>query len=97
MSALFILVTCLAFLSAEVAAGIADDRDRSHWGWAFAGLIFPLAAPWLVWLSPPNPKTWDRCEHCAEHIRAAAVVCPHCTREVEGIRNLSSQRSSVPS
>jgi cyanate permease len=82
MQAFYVLGVLAAVLSATTAIDIAADRGRPGWAWALAGFALPLVAPVLVWLMPPHPRRFRHCAACAEWLRPAARVCPHCRSEV---------------
>jgi hypothetical protein len=73
------LVLILAAAFAMIPALIAHTRGHSAVLYFFFGLVFWPAAMVVVLLVKDQRH---RCPHCAEPIRAEALVCPHCRRDL---------------
>jgi hypothetical protein len=87
---LIVIVVWIAF--GIFAGAIAARRGRSRAVWTIFGLIFgPLA--WLI--SVITPGATKKCPYCAESIRADAIVCRFCGRELSGSAAEISQASAV--
>ena len=78
------------------SAIIAGSKGRSFGGWLVLGLIFGvfalLAAGFMPKVEEQNDapeeaaepdKEERKCPFCAEMIKAEAIVCKHCGRDVE--------------
>jgi hypothetical protein len=95
---------------AVVSASIAVGRGRSGFGWFLLGLLFgPFAL--AVALLPTAEATrqeqarreglapgWQKCPFCAEVVRAEALVCRYCQRELRpnGAGAVASEVVAVP-
>lgn len=79
-----------------VCAIAASSKNRNAVGWFFMGVVFgPFALLMLVFLSklPEQVVTptgvvirqddTRTCPFCAETIKAAAIVCKHCGRDIQ--------------
>jgi len=82
-----------------LCAVIAPGRGRSAAAWFFLGAIFGLFGLVALLAMPsvkgegeaehgtPEPpiaiEDLRTCPHCAEEIKAAAIVCKHCGRDIE--------------
>ena len=86
------------------SAIIAGSKGRSFGGWLVLGLIFGvfalLAAGFMPKVEEQNEaqevpaepdKAERKCPFCAEMIKAEAIVCKHCGRDVEPLPKESPQ------
>jgi hypothetical protein len=48
-------VVIVMILGGLIAAVIAQDRNRSAFGWALLGALFPILGIVMVYCLPPNP------------------------------------------
>lgn len=80
------------------SAIIASSKGRSGFGWLVLGLIFGVLALLAVGFMPavkigdamqkmgqPPIAPERKCPFCAETIKAEAIVCKHCGRDVEPV------------
>ncbi len=86
-------VLCLpAVLIGLIPAEIARNKGHNFYGWwLFGAALFIIALPAAL-LLPRNEEEIERrnlktgnhkkCPYCAEIVRAEAVVCKHCGREL---------------
>jgi hypothetical protein len=58
----------------------ASGRDRNGFGWFFLALLISplLAGIFLLIAGQAGPP----CPFCREHVRADAIVCKHCQRDL---------------
>ena len=91
MEWLIVWIACGVF-----AAAVAASKGRSFIGWLFLGIFFGIFALLAVGFMPkieeavampgsiPSSEREERkCPFCAEMIKAEAIVCKHCGRDVE--------------
>src|SRR5512140_1905839 len=87
-------LSVLSVLLGLVPAMIAYDKGRNFWKWWFFGAaLFPAALPMAILLKS-NTRVQEtnqlvlegmkKCLYCAEIIRAEAVVCQFCGRDLLG-------------
>ena len=88
--AFFVIIGC-----GGIAAGIAQEKGRSAFGWFVLGLSVNFLAILFVSIAPPNQEKLDekgisegtrkRCPECDEGVRSKAKKCRYChsTLEVE--------------
>ncbi len=80
------------------SAIVASSKGRSGFGWLVLGLIFGVFALLAVGFMPavktdnamqktgqPPVVLERKCPFCAEIIKAEAIVCKHCGRDVEPV------------
>lgn len=76
-----------------LAAYIAGQKQRSTW-WCLVGLVFGPIGVIMVALLPTLPRAMPEggppghtriCPFCAESIKAAAIVCKHCGRDLPAL------------
>ena len=68
-----------------IPGAIAHSKGHGFWGWwLFGALLFIVALPLAIIQKPASgPGTaFRQCQFCAEQIKAEAVVCKHCGRDV---------------
>lgn len=67
---------------AGAVGALAANRDRSGIGWFLLAVILsPLIAAIFLLLAGEGHTA--RCPFCAEKIKAAAKVCPHCRGDLQ--------------
>lgn len=77
----------IIWLVAAIVAGIlANNKNRSVIGWGISTLIIPLLV-FIVLVLPTikeDTPSYDlkKCPFCAEDIKAEAVICKHCQRDI---------------
>lgn len=76
------MIIFVVWLICAAAVGLlAKKKDRSGPGWLLLAIVIsPLLA--LVFLIVAGDGNTRRCPHCAEKIKMAAKICPHCRSEV---------------
>lgn len=72
----------LLWFGLSVAIGaVAGGKDRSGVGWFLLSLVIsPLLAGLLLLLVGDGRSS--RCPYCAERVKAAARICPHCKSDL---------------
>lgn len=78
-----LIIFVWAPLLALIPAGIAASKGRNFFGWWIYGwAIWIVALPHALLAGPDGRKR--RCPYCAETVRVAATVCPHCRNDISG-------------
>lgn len=73
----------LAFVMATIVAIVAVNKNRPGLGWFFYGLLFwPIALVHALVMDTAAGDDEKVCPHCAERVKAAALVCKHCGRDL---------------
>lgn len=77
-----IAIMWLAF-GALVGVAAAQKRGFSITAGVLGGILLGLLAPLMFFVSGVSPSDRvQKCPHCAEFIKAEALVCKHCGRDV---------------
>jgi hypothetical protein len=90
-----LLMLFLWVVFALIVAGFAEKRGRSFAGWlVVALLVSPLIAFFAVAVMEPGTGGAEHrtCPFCAERIKAEALVCCYCGRELPA----NEKHSPVP-
>jgi hypothetical protein len=85
----------LLWFGLSIAIGaVAAGKDRSGFGWFVLSLVIsPLLAGLFLLLVGDGRSS--RCPYCAERVKAAARICPHCKSElVQGEIVIEGQKPS---
>ena len=93
METIFItgLLLFVNFILSFVAGGVASSKGRSVFGYFFLSIFFSFLVAILVLVALPAKKNvyeLRECPYCAEEIKREALVCKHCTREVEPLESI---------
>src|SRR5215471_8487225 len=86
------IISILVLLIGLIPAMIALNKGHGFWKWwIFGSILFIAALPMSILLKPTQgPETiqeasgMKKCLHCAETIRAEAVVCQFCGHSLPG-------------
>lgn len=75
------LILLIAILIGLLPAAIASSKGESFvlW-WIFGAALFIVALPAALLLK--DSVRSRTCPFCAEAIKSAAIVCPHCQRDL---------------
>jgi hypothetical protein len=69
-----------AFILAFIPAMVAAKKGYSPVAWWFYGFfLFIIALPHALLIKPAGVRS---CPYCAEDVKAAAIICPHCRKEI---------------
>ena len=86
---MILVVIILGVIGVWIYMDATARGDPQPGTWAVGAVLFSiLVVPiWLLKRPPkiartPTPDAIKRCPFCAEDIKAAAVVCKHCHREL---------------
>lgn len=64
-----------------IPAVIASSKGYKFFGWwIYGALLFIVAFIHAILISPVGSRR--TCPFCAEKIKSAAIVCPHCQRDI---------------
>ncbi|GHS94824.1 hypothetical protein AGMMS50276_08420 [Synergistales bacterium] len=69
----------IGFIPATIAR--KKGEDFFTW-WLFGALLFIVALPWALIMSPHEGKYIKKCPYCAQFIKREAVLCQYCGRDL---------------
>lgn len=95
----------LLWIVGSIFVGIFADRyGRSVFGWFLLSLLIsPLLSALLLLLIGEDKENLEiqhiksgeskKCSYCAELVKAEAIVCKHCGKDLPSITNSESQKN----